>query len=152
TNFRHYPDEAYTMQLAFNRHKKDSWVPWPISDDKPLFLGESFFANGSPPAAYAALIGEQAFPGRSQAEPGVHLFARMLAEGYRWHGIAGFHFWFDANRPDAGHYQAFQPVCVFCREWNNTFGPGQTVTRTLKVFNDTRFADPIDVEWSFRVD
>ena len=151
TNFRHYPDEAYTMQLAFSRHKKDSWVPWPIGDDKPLFLGESFFANGSPPAAYAALIGEQAFLGRNQAEPGVHLFARMLAEGYRWHGIAGFHFWMDANRLDAAHYQAFQPVCVFCREWNSTFGPGQTVTRTLKVFNDTHSSEPIDVEWSFRV-
>ena len=151
TNFRHYPDEAYTMQMAFGRHKKDSWVPWPIGDDKPLFLGESFFANGSPPAAYAALIGERAFLGRNQAEPGVQLFARMLAEGYRWHGLAGFHFWFDANSPDAEHYKAFQPVCVFCKEWNATFGGGKQVTRTLKAFNDTRYRDPIDVEWSFRV-
>ncbi len=150
-HFRHYPDEAYTMKLAFSRHK-DPWTPWPLGDDRPLFIGESFFANGSPPAAYSALIGEQAFLGRNQAEPGVHLFARMLAEGYRWHGIAGFHFWFNADSPDAEHYKAFQPVCVFCREWNGTFGSGQQVPRTLKVFNDTHSSEPIDVEWSFRVD
>lgn len=149
--FRNYPDEAYTMKLAFSRHK-DPWAPWPLGDDRPMLLGESFFANGHPPAAYAAFIGEPAFLGRNQAEPGVRLFARMLAEGYRWHGIAGFHFWFGADSPDAEHYKAFQPVCVFCREWNNTFGGGQAVPRTLKVFNDTHSSEPIDVEWSFRVD
>ncbi len=150
-HFRNYPDEAYTMKLAFVRHK-EPWAPWPLGDDRPLFIGESFFANGYPPAAYAALIGEAAFLGRNQAEPGVYLFARMLAEGYRWHGLAGFHFWFNANSPDAEHYKAFQPVCVFCREWNNTFAGGQFVPRTLKVFNDTHTSEPIDLEWSFRVD
>jgi hypothetical protein len=188
-HFRHYPDEAYTMKLAFSRHT-DPWTPWPIGDDKPLFLGETFFANGFPPAAYSALSGEQAFLGRTSAQPGVTLFARMLAEGYRWHGIAGFHFWFAGELPnpppaelpnpppaddvkvmpgsippppkasppgfvgdglDNTHYRAFQPVCVFCREWNWTFAPAQSVTRTLKVFNDTRFSDPIDMDWSFRV-
>ena len=145
TNFRHYPDEARTMELAFGRHKIGNWVPWPIGDDKPLFLGESFFANGHPPAAYAALIGEQAFLGRGAAEPGVYKFARMLAEGYRWHGIAGFHFWFNSTTDKAEHYQAFQPVCVFAKEWNGTFGPGENVIRHLKVFNDSRFSDPIRV-------
>jgi beta-galactosidase len=139
------------MKLAFNRHKKDTWVPWPIGDDRPLFLGESFFANGFPPAAYSAVMGEQAFLGRSAADKGVHQFARMLAEGYRWHGIAGFHFWFNGDSADNQHYKAFQPVAVFCRQWNWTFDGGQEIQRTLKVFNDTRFAGPIDVEWSFRI-
>ncbi len=150
-NFRHYPDEAYSMKLAYSRHEKDKWAPWPLGDDKPLFLGESFFANGFPPAAYAALVGERAFLGRNQAEPGVHLFARMLTEGYRWHGLAGFHFWFNGDSPHNEHYKAFQPVCVFCREWNWTFAAGQEVNRTLKVFNDTRSSEPIDMEWSFRI-
>ncbi len=149
-HFRNYPDEAYTMKLAFSRHK-DAWTPWPLGDDRPLFIGESFFANGFPPAAYAAVMGERAFLGRSAAEAGVNRFARMLAEGYRWHGIAGFHFWFAPTSTDAEHYRAFQPVCVFTREWDGTFGGGQTVTRTLKVFNDTPSAEPIDVEWSFHV-
>lgn len=150
-HFREYPDEAYTMKLAFRRHK-DPWAPWPLGDDRPLFLGESFFANGSPPAAYAAIQGEEAFLGRAAAEAGVRRFARMLAEGYRWHGIAGFHFWFAGDDPANEHYVAYQPVAAFVREWNSTFGGGQVVTRTVKVFNDTRHGDPIDVEWSFRVD
>jgi beta-galactosidase len=149
-HFREYPDEAYTMKLAFARHK-DPWTPWPLGDDRPLFIGESFYANGYPPAAYAAVSGEPAFLGRNQSEPGVHKFARMLAEGYRWHGLAGFTFWFTCENPAAEHYKAFQPVCVFCREWNSALGGGETVTRTLKVFNDTHSGEPIEVKWSFRV-
>jgi beta-galactosidase len=151
-NFREYPDEARTMALAFSRHRTDPRAnPWPVGDDRPLFLGESFFANGFPPAAYSALIGEAAFLGRNQAEPGVYLFARMLAEGYRWHGLAGFHFWFAGDGPDNYHYKAFQPVCVFVKEWNGTFAGGRRVERTLKVFNDTRFAEPIYLNYAFHV-
>ncbi len=144
SDFRHYPDEAYDMKLAFARK-----APWQIGDDRPLFLGETFFANGYPPAAYSAVMGDAAFLGRNQAEPGVRLYARMLAEGYRWHGVAGFHFWFSGESPDAEHYQAFQPVCVLVREWNSTFASGKSVTRTLKVFNDTHYDDPIELSWEF---
>jgi beta-galactosidase len=149
-NFREYPDEAYTMALAFARHKGNNWTPWPIGDDKPLFLGESFFAMGFPPAAYSAIQGEPAFLGRSSSEAGVRLFARILAEGYRWHGLAGFHFWMSGDAPDNSHYKAFQPVCVLCREWNSTFASGQKVKRTLKVFNDTRDPAPITLDWILR--
>ena len=72
----------------------------------------------------------------------------MLAEGYRWHGVAGFQFWFGPERADL-HYNSFQPVCVLCREWNWTFAAGEKVKRTLKVFNDTRYDDPIEMTWTF---
>jgi hypothetical protein len=74
----------------------------------------------------------------------------MLSEGYRWHGVAGVHFWFAGDT--ALHYNSWQPVCVLCRQWNWTFGGGTTVQRTLKVFNDTRLADPIETTWQFRLD
>ena len=83
-NMREYPDEAYTMAKALKRRD-----PWPIGDDKPLFLGESFFASGYTPSAFSALSGESAFLGWPEARKGVGLFAKMLAEGYRWHGVAG---------------------------------------------------------------
>jgi beta-galactosidase len=150
-HFREYPDEAYTMELAYSRHRDNSWTPWPIGDDKPLFLGESFFAMGHPPAAYAAIQGEPAFLGRASAEPGVLLFARMLAEGYRWHGIAGFHFWMSGDGPDNSHYKAFQPICVLCREWNTTFASDQLVRRHLKVFNDTHSIESIELQWELQV-
>ena len=147
---RNYPDEAYTLSQTYAPPTpKAREKSWPIAKDKPLFIGESFFADGRPPAEYAEIIGESAFLGRTEAAAGVAKFARILSEGYRWHGVAAFHFWF-AEGPDAEHYHAWQPVCVFCREWDTTFAAGTTVTRTLKVFNDTRHADPITVHWLFQ--
>lgn len=147
---RDYPDEAYTLSQAYaGRGPENRQNPWPIARDKPLFLGESFFANGSPPAAYAEIIGESAFLGRREAAAGVTQFARMLSEGYRWHGVAAFHYWFDAGA-NAQHHRAWQPVCVLVREWDRTFTAGTTVKRTLKVFNDTRHPDPITVHWLFQ--
>ena len=40
------------------------------------------------------------------------------------------------------HYNSCKPVCVFCRQWNWTFGGGSEVPRTLKVFNDTHYSRP----------
>ena len=34
------------------------------------------------------------------ARRGVGLFAKMLAEGYRWHGVAAYQFWFGPDRAD----------------------------------------------------
>ena len=144
---RDYPDEAYTFDKVSTRHLPPKpQDPWPVPQDKPLFIGESFFANGSPPAGYAEIIGESAFLGRKEAARGVTKFARMLSEGYRWNGVAAFHFWF-AEGPDAGHYTAWQPVAVLCREWNTTFAAGTKVVRNLKLFNDTRQTSPITVYW-----
>ena len=70
----------------------------------------------------------------------------MLSEGYRWHGVAAFHFWF-AEGANEEHYTAWQPVAVLCREWDTTFAGGSTVKRNLKVLNDTRFDSPITVYW-----
>ncbi len=142
-NMREYPDEAYTFAKALKRRD-----PWPIGDDKPLFLGESYFASGFQPSAFSAISGEEAFTGWAGARRGVGLFAKMLAEGYRWHGVAAYQFWFGPDRADL-QWNSFQPVCVLCREWNNTFAAGQKVKRTLKVFNDTRFDDPIEMTWTF---
>jgi len=142
---RENPDEAYTMKIAFSRHKEPrAWAPWPIGDDKPLFLGESFYASGGTPSMYAQFGGESAFLGWPQAREGVGLMAKMMAEGYRWHGVAAIHFWMGSERADL-HYNSFQPVCVLCREWNWTFAGGEVVKRTLKVFNDTRFDTPIEL-------
>ncbi|OWK41112.1 hypothetical protein [Fimbriiglobus ruber] len=147
---RDYPDEAYTLAKGFSRHTgARPGDPWPLPKDKPLFLGESYFANGSPPAAYAEIEGESAFLGRKEAARGVARFARMLSEGYRWNGVAAFHFWF-AEGPDAEHYRAWQPVAVLCREWDTAFAAGTKVPRTLKLFNDTRTTAPITVHWLFQ--
>ncbi len=135
---RNYPDEAYTLAKTASRPQ-----------DKPLVLDESFFANGSPPADYAEIIGDAALFGRREAAARTACMARMLAEGYRWHGVAAVQFGIDVG-PNAEHHKAWQPVAVLCKEWNATFPAGTAVSRTMKVFNDTHSPSPITVYWLFQ--
>jgi beta-galactosidase len=153
--WRDYPDEAYTLAKAYVAHEKAviGWgkVLWRLVPDRPIFMGESYFVRGNNPAAFSQFAGEGCFAGWGPAtQQGAGVLAKMLAEGYRWHGVAAQHFWFGSE--DASlHFNSWKPVCVLCRQWNWTFGGGSTVTRTLKVCNDTRFGDPIEMGWQLRL-
>lgn len=156
SHWRDYPDEAYTLAKAYAAHEKPmspTWgkIPWRLVPDRPIFMGESYYIHGNNPAAFSQFGGEGCFTGWGHAtRQGAGLLARMLAEGYRWHGVAGLTFWFgeeDATR----HYNSWQPVCVLCREWNWTFAGGNTVKRTLKVCNDTHLDAPIEVAWQLQL-
>jgi hypothetical protein len=145
---RDYPDRAYVS--AYDWGDQGGAQPWPMSLNKPVFLGESYYARGNAGGWFAGVGGESAFLGKSGTVAPAGLFARMLSEGYRWQGLAAFHFWLGSNDANL-HYAAWKPVCVLCRQWNWTFGSGTTVPRTLKVFNDTRYADPIEMAWQLNV-
>jgi beta-galactosidase len=154
--WRDYPDEAYTLARAYVAHEQavlPTWgkCPWQLVPDRPIFMGESFYTRGSTPSAFAQFGGEGCFSGWGEyTRIGVGLYAKMLAEGYRWHGVAAQHFWLSSGETDL-HYNSWKPVCVLCREWNWTFGGGGEVARTLKVFNNTHLADPIEAAWSLTV-
>lgn len=154
--WRDYPEEAYTLAKAYVAHEKPvlGWgkIPWQLLPDRPIFMGESFYARGETPGAYSQLGGEGCFQGWGEhTRIGVGRLAKMLAEGYRWHGVAAYHFWLSANETDL-HYNSWKPVCVLCREWNWTFGGGSKVPRTLKIFNNTHLADPIEAVWALVLD
>ncbi len=158
--WRDYPDEAYTLEKAYAAHEKGglAWasggkIPWRLVPDRPIFMGESFFVRGNSPAAYSQMAGEACFAGWGPAtRRGAGLIAKMIAEGHRWHGVAAHHFWLDSSDVDGMHFNSWKPVCVFCRQWNWTFGGGAQVPRTLMVLNDTHFADPIQMAWELRVE
>lgn len=145
---RDYPDQAYTLEKLYSGKSRNQW---PTPKDRPMLMGESFFARGHNPPWFAGIGGESAFLGRSETVRPCGLFARMLSEGYRWHGLGGFHFWFGEGDATL-HYNSWQPVAVLCRQWNWTFAGGSTVARTLKVLNDTRHPDPIEVSWRLMAD
>ena len=148
TAWRSYPDEAYTLEQAYQAHLTDKgWNLWQLVPDRPIFMGESFYARGSTPGAFAQFGGEGCFSGWGEhTRVGVGRLAKMLAEGYRWHGVAATHFWMGSGETDL-HYNSWRPVCVLCREWNWTFGSGATVDRLLKVFNNTHLPGDITVSW-----
>ena len=74
----------------------------------------------------------------------------MLAEGYRWQGVAATHFSLTPADADL-HHNSWQPVCVLCREWNWTFAGGAAVDRHLKIFNSTHDNAPITFAWELTV-
>ncbi|MGB2822868.1 MAG: glycoside hydrolase family 2 TIM barrel-domain containing protein, partial [Phycisphaerae bacterium] len=139
---RDYPDAAYTREHWYRVKHRGAWEMIP---NRPIFHGECFFANGYTPGEFAGLGGDRCFIGMSETHAARGLYAKMLSEGWRWCEVAAWHMWFGSA--DRQYYNAWQPVCVFCRQWNWTFAGGSTVPRTLKVFNSTRHADPIELGW-----
>ena len=133
-----YPDLAYA---AFPEGGgRGRWI-WDAQ--RPRYLGEDFYAAGIQPADFAPWGGEVAFQGKAAAREAVGLCTRMLNEGYRWGGhYAAWTFWLGADG-GSRQWEAYAPQAVFCRQWDWTFGSGQTITRTFGVFNDTRHAEPL---------
>lgn len=143
---RDYPDAAYTREHWYRTLHRGAW---PMAPDRPIFHGECFYANGWTPARFAQLGGERCFIGVSETMAARGLMAKMLSEGWRWCDVAAWHFWF--GEADRSYYSAWQPVCALVREWNSTFASGARVERTVKLFNGTRHADPIDLVWEVSV-
>jgi len=134
-SFGELPEGAYNRGGFTHRQK------WPMTGTKPILAGESFYANGNELSQLAAVGGEAAFVGKAEAKPAVGTIARMLSEGYRWQDV-NFHFWY-GGESGAMYYPSWQPRAVLCRQWDWSFGSGAAVKRTLGVWNDTRFPDPI---------
>ena len=56
-------------------------------------MGECFFMSGYTPGELAQFGGEGCFAGAGPyTQRGGGLFAKMMTEGFRWHGIAGWQF------------------------------------------------------------
>ena len=144
---RDLPDIAYHSREI--QYTKPEHGPWLAVRDRPIFHGECFFATGLAPAEYSLLDGDRCFLGPAESTHGKGLYGRMLSEGWRWDDVAAFHFW--TGFEDGTWISSWQPVALFCRQWNWTFAGGSSVPRSLKVFNDTRFDTPIDAAWSFAV-
>ena len=138
----HYMEPAFTdlPQGAYDEAAFAHRQVWPVTEVKPILLGESYYATGTKLSEFAAVGGEMAMEGWSEARPAVGLVAKMLSEGYRWNGI-NFQFWM-GGQSDL-YYNSWQPIAVLCKEWNWTFDSGERVTRRLGIFNNTHYPQPI---------
>jgi len=145
--FRDFPDAAYTRDHFYNTIQRNAWRMVP---DRPIMKGEIYFANGYSTDRFATIGGDRCFIGVGQTMEARGLWAKMLSEGYRWAEVSSWHFWMTNSQRQ--YYNSWSPVAVLCRQWNWTFGAGNPIQRTLKVFNSTRHPDPIDVRWTFELD
>ncbi len=133
-----YPDLAYEAFPEGGGRGRWTW-----DQNRPRYIGEDFYAGGINPADYATWGGEVAFQGKAATRESVATCYRMLQEGYRWGGhYAAWHFWLGG---EGGERQrtANAPRAAMCRQWDWTFGSGQTVVRTFGLFNDTQHAEPL---------
>lgn len=151
---RHYPGEAYTAEKSLARENSgNEGRVWPVDfDKKPVFFSETAFLPGRNPDEFAAVGGEITFLGKRQARAAAGKIASWLAEGYRWKGFGAVHFWFDKAFTDGSYTTAWQPVAVLRRQWGDTFGPGESVTRDLRVYNDLPDERPITAAWALIID
>jgi len=144
---RFYPDAAYSTACW---EKPTREQPWPMDFTKPIFLNEEYFSPGNPVSYYAEIGGEGCFLGRSQCNAATALLGRMMSEGFRWQGLAGWHFWMGVGNADESMFAAWQPTCALVREWDTVFAAGSKVRRTVMVRNDNTFdAAPITLSWDF---
>jgi len=141
--FESLPDGAYDKAGFAHRQV------WPITQHKPIFLGEAYYWNGNDPGDFATTGGDSAFLGKEEAAPAIGLTGKMLSEGYRWNDI-NFEFW-GGDTSDL-YYNSWQPLAALCREWDSSFLSATSVPRTLKIFNDTRFSAPIVLNWTLTFD
>ncbi|MGD0537301.1 MAG: hypothetical protein ABSC03_06605 [Verrucomicrobiota bacterium] len=141
-----YPTLAYDANVTGGGRGR-----WVWDQRRPRFLGEDYFANGINPFDYAYFGGEATFQGKAQARPAAGVIYRMLTQGYRWAGYAAWHFWMSQNEA-TDQYAPNAPRAAFVREWDWTFGSSQQVPRTIGLFNDTRFDDPMTFIWTLIVD
>jgi len=153
TEDRDYPDEAYTLEKSLARYGtgEDGKV-WPVDfDDRPMFMSETAFLHGRNASQFAAMVGEKAFLGKARNKDAFTLLHEMYGTGYRWAEVGATHFWtHDGVLTDEHDYHYWQPIAPLMREWDRSFGPGQKVTRTFKLFNDTRNTAPITVSWMLK--
>jgi beta-galactosidase len=143
------PDAAYTARERwYNTYQRGAWR---MVENRPIMCGEEFFANGHGTEGMAWIGGESSFLSLTDCRPARDLFARVLSEGYRWNDVASWHFWLEDSATKQ-RANSWSPVAVHCRQWNWTFGPGEKIARTLRVYNNTSKSDPIAVVWSYSVD
>ena len=144
---RQYPEAAYSTDCWKTPTRSQ---PWPMDFTKPIFLNEEYFARGEQVSYFAEAGGEVCYLGRGACREAASLIGRMMSEGFRWQGLAGWHFWLGSHEVTPDMFVAWQPTCALVREWDRAFLAGTKVRRTVMVRNDNTFdRTPIDFSWTF---
>jgi hypothetical protein len=147
-HWRDLPDASYTRDHWYTPEHKSRNM-WRFVPDRPIFQGEVFFASGYGTEAFATIGGEKCFIGIGEVGDGMRRLGQIFNEGWRWAEVSAWQHWLGGGF--GRYWNGWQPIAVLCRQWDTTFGPGQSVDRTLKVFNNTSKGGPITVAWELSV-
>lgn len=135
--FQSYPELAYLSNVDGGGRGRWRW-----DQKRPRFIGEDYFIAGNHPEL-SYFGGEAVFQGKSSSLPSSGIMAKILTEGYRWAECGAWDLYMGAGDTDGSYYNSNSQRAVLTKDWDWTFGSGQTVKRTLGIFNDSHSSEPI---------
>lgn len=132
---------AYPLGKPNGDHNRAEAFKW--TGDNPLVLGEVFYYAGNL-SAMAWVGGPSVYRGKEYADIAAGKYLSIAMQGARWQEVTATCPW-TGELP--GVASSFAPRAVFIKEHNSNVYPNSSITRTIKVFNDTRFDDPMQFTW-----
>jgi hypothetical protein len=163
-DYQVWPNAAYWMDQPIPR----DWVPggqWIWDRSKPLYIGEFLWVPDTSAADFTILFGDDAYTDQAYYRNlAKGMTWRMQIEAYRSYGVNALGPWtlfedptivwgqFDLH-PDSNYlYQvqkaAYDPNAVFVQEYNTRFFSGDSVSRTIHVYNERPVAGDFTLRWN----
>ena len=161
-DFQLWPDTAYWLDQPL---RKSYWPggSWKWDRTKPLYIGEYLWVPDTAPEGLSILFGDAAYFDRFRYRTLAKAWTwQMQIEAYRSYGVSAHCPWTMVEDPAAagiqnlnpannGLYQlqktAYHPYAVTPREYDSRFFSGETVSRTLSIYNDTSTNGTFILEW-----
>ncbi len=142
----HYSEDGFHPDNAYPINQILSQTRWTWDMNRPYCAGEiAYFAGNN--SDHAWIGGEMAMTGKIGALKSYSKYLKYLFERYRWNDVSMTCPW--VGQADTQEcWSAMSDLAVFTREYNVSFFSGQTVTRTVKVFNDTFSTAPVTFKWT----
>ncbi len=149
---RLWPNDAYWLDKP---RKLSLFGPQPFlwKHDKPIYIGEYLWVyQNSSPAAHTVFFGDDAYKNHREYSARAKAAAwRMQIQAYRAQDVSGQSPWtmqengpLDERNPTyLAHRDMYRPLAAFLKEYDARFFAGETVTRTVQLFNDTLKDEPL---------
>jgi len=156
-----FPDTCYWVDEKLPA-KEFLGGEWKWARKKPLYMGEFMWSPAKTPAPYALFLGDEAYPnfhaGRAR---GKAIAWRFQVEAFRQEELAGMCPWTLVEsrgfpKPDNVMFtevkRAYQPNAAFIREYDRRFFGGESVRRTVYLYNDTFQPAKLVLSWALTRD
>jgi len=152
-----WPDVGYWLEKGMKvRGWPHTFYRW--DKKKPLYFGEFLhIQHYREPDPFTTLLGDGAYVGYNLAMARCKALAwEMQIKAYRATDVSGQCPWTltetgtlssDDNPRYLAVKRAYRPIAAFIREWDARFYAGETVKRTVDLYNDTLEAARLTVEW-----
>ncbi len=144
-----FPDSFYTAEHwyeGFDERTQTSMVR-----GIPIYHGEIFYGRGWSVDKLAEIGGEIVYRSDADTYAVRSLIARMMNEGYRFNDVSSAWAIFDGDLTPE-HQIAWSPIILLAREWNWSFGGGQSIDRKLRIINQTSQPRILTAKWELMVD